>query len=286
MEVEQDNHSDSKKERDIELPEPTAILSTGDHPKRMTSTVSTPLPISLLKHDSQDLEVDAQRMVDSLVNTTSEVLDANLTADSILGNGLRSLLQHEGTSDSPMNQVRSHKSSHQNSRKHSPMSRQLDSWAPNSPADLTTYQMRGFPSQHGPITPKQPIHSNRFASTSRSSPLPPPGIFEHNRHQSADSTRSRNSIWSPEDAWNVQTGYETPLGISVKGNIGNGSFEAAPRYEQSSEYAMGSSLLFGAGTSPWNVSALESRRMSESPRMASLWDTPSAPRGALGRPLS
>jgi len=252
------------------------------------------------------LDMDAERMVDSLVDVKSD--NDNITTPQrfniVAGNALslrpddsttfsyptavhdgithalpsHSLSNQEVISISPRNQYMDHSGSGQTSRGDSPVvSRQM----------LTMDWNMGF--QQGPSTSKQLNQFPRLRSASRFSPLAPPGLSGHTRNMSTGSAQSArscnsNSIWTPEEACDGQPAGERQLGITGLMHLGNGSFGTLD--EPFNDSGMGNSLLFGAGMSPWNMNARDSRKMSESPRMASIWDSPSGMRHTPGRPIS
>lgn len=269
---------------------------------------SNTVPTSLARTDSHDMDTDAHRMVDSLVdlksdnpqpsNTTQECIMVKGSDDfstlppvdkSVLpspgaaqSSNLRLnpgaiLANQRGLSISPTDQSVDHKGSDGLSRGHPPA-------ALHPTTTRGSNYSAGY--QHDPVTPKQVNQFPRLSSTSRVSPFAPPGLSGHNRNLSTESTHSRSSIWTPEEAWNRQSVGDGSLGIAGLVNLGNGSFGTDQRHEIPGDYGMGSSLLFGAGTSPWNMSARESRNLSESPRIASIWDVPSGLRQTQGRPFS
>jgi len=239
----------------------------GDH------IASTVRKSSLVSNNSQDLEVDIQRMVDGLLDVglgpnqpQDFAAEHRSIADHLHKSG-RSLSDQREQSVSPRDHVLGYTSIQTSRRQSQALQQQHDeSWA-------------AFRRPSGPVTPKQPSQMARFGTSLRSSPLPPPpGLSGHHRHMSTDSTRSRNSIWTPEEAWSS--------GLGVNTSLGNGSFGANQPLEQPSDYGMGSSLLFGAGASPWNLSVQESSNMLDSPRTAAIWDSPTAPTYISGRRLS
>jgi len=259
---------------------------------------------SFAPHNSHSLDIDAERMVDSLVDLESDTQQANditstnrpnnghassaslLPANSItfplasavhgraseaLAN--RSLPNQRAISISPTNQHIGRNGSNQTPRG--------EPAAASRPLHTMDWNI-GF--QQELSTPKQLNQFPRLRSISHFSPLGPPGFSGHTRNMSTESTHSCNSIWSPEEPWNGQLAGGRSVGTNGLTNLGNGSFGTLD--EQVTDSGMGSSLLFGASTTPWNMSAKQSRNTSESPRMASIWDGPSSMKQILGRTLS
>lgn len=108
-------------------------------------------------------------------------------------------------------------------------------------------------------------HDYRKSLASASSPPIGNGLANgHSRHNSTDSVRS--NIWTPDEAWNS---FKPSSGKPLT-PLGNGTFRSANNADQdTADYGMSSSMLFGAGSSPWTVSELDSRKFSVgSPRIS------------------
>lgn len=111
----------------------------------------------------------------------------------------------------------------------------------------------GHGSRHSLVAPSSPMVISAFSNV-------------HSRNGSMDSVHS--GIWTPDPSWlswNPTSGKpSTPLG--------NGTFRqvSAGEAADSTDYGLSSSLLFGAGNSPWTTTGQESHKVSTvSPRVSS-----------------
>lgn len=249
---------------------------------------------SLLVESFSDEEIDGLRLGTALDDRRGSssavfpVLNSRFPfqrtdlSDNDLAFSTHSLTRQRSALPLPGDSAMGHVSSKQTSHGQSSIVQQTrEGWTSVSPSGVFANRngsaSRGAIPMAGPSTPGQSGRFSRLDSISRSSPMPRSGFFEHGRHLSTDSTHSRNSIWSPDESWTALLTREGQAGVNAPLVLGNGSFDGT--------HSMGSSLLFGAGSSPWNMSPRE-RQLSESPRMPSIWDTPSALRQTPTRPLS